>query len=71
MSDDADLPSLEQQVVASNDLETLNMVLGGKHATKESALNWMISNKTEAALRIFDTPTRMTFPSYVDDTVSE
>lgn len=65
-------PSLEQQIVAVNDLAVLNVVLGRTDASKEAALKWMTAkgNKAEAALRIFDSKTRIRYPSYIDDAIS-
>jgi len=71
ISGDATLPSLEQQLVASNDLMTINAVLGKSFGTAEEARIWMTANKTEAALRIFDASAAMNYPDYIRDAVAE
>jgi predicted ATPase len=71
MDDDVALPSLEQQIVAVNELETLNAVLGKNCATKEEARDWMTNNKTDAALRIFDSPTPINYPNYIGVAIGE
>jgi len=64
-------PSLEPQVVAANDLETLNTALGTQYATKEEALAAMEQDKTGSALRIFESATRITMPKYIQDVVKD
>jgi putative ATP-dependent endonuclease of the OLD family len=71
ISEDASLPSLEPQLVASNDLETINTALGKSFDSREAACEWMTANKTEAALRIFDADTAITYPEYIRDAIAE
>ncbi|MBX3220875.1 MAG: AAA family ATPase [Labilithrix sp.] len=71
VSDEATLPSLEQQLVASNSLETINAALGKDFATTEDARVWMTANKTEVALRIFESATAISYPQYIRDAVDE
>lgn len=65
MSDDNSLPSLEQHIVAVNDLGTISAALSKTFATQEEAQLWMVNNKTEAALRIFDSQTPIAYPEYI------
>jgi predicted ATP-dependent endonuclease of OLD family len=62
-----DLLTLEDQLVAVNELELLNEVLNRNAGTKEELVRWMKNNKTEAALRIFDSTTDLSMPRYIDD----
>jgi putative ATP-dependent endonuclease of OLD family len=63
----ADLPTLEPNIVACNDLATLNAVLDRDFATKEEVERYMGNNKTEVALRIFEAPDPIQMPTYIRD----
>jgi putative ATP-dependent endonuclease of OLD family len=64
---DADnaFPTLEPQLVKCNTLEDLNRALGTTHADTQALTDWMIANKTECALRIFETEEVVVFPEYI------
>ncbi|TFC83034.1 ATP-dependent endonuclease [Cryobacterium sp. TMT3-29-2] len=53
--------TLEPQVLNVNDANTLRAILGTPRANLET---WMGNNKTDAALKIFSSPTTITSPSY-------
>lgn len=53
--------TLEPQVLNVNDAKTLRTILGTPRANLET---WMGNNKTDAALKIFSSPTTITSPSY-------
>lgn len=71
ISDDDTLPSLEQQIVAANDLDTMNAVLGRTFSDLVKARGWMTANKTEAALLVFDSETSIKYPDYIRAAVEE
>lgn len=71
VSDDDTLPSLEQQIVAVNDLDTINAALSESFVSLEKAQRWMVDNKAEAALRIFDSETPIVYPDYICVAVDE
>lgn len=66
-SEDDALKSLEPQLVAANDLAVLNGILGKEFATKELLREHMSEsdNKTDCALKIFSSETRISYPEYI------
>ena len=66
-SNDATLKTLEPHLVACNSLADLNSALGSYHQTKEDLLETIGARhgKTDAALCIFESTTRLTMPSYI------
>jgi len=70
-ADDPRLETLETNLVASNDLSSLNSALGTKHATTEEVLKGMLADKTGSALSIFEATTILNMPKYIQDVVGE
>jgi AAA15 family ATPase/GTPase len=64
------LPTLEPQIVAVNDLKVLSKVLQAVFKTPDEASAFMVANKTECALAIFETKEKVVFPEYVQAAVS-
>lgn len=62
---DDTLETLEPQLVSCNDLPTLNKIFKTSLPDKQAIINFMIDNKTECALSIFNTTETFEFPSYV------
>ncbi|URK16952.1 AAA family ATPase [Thalassospira sp. GO-4] len=62
---EAHLNTLEPQICAINTLEVLNRALGKEFQDKDAARDWMLKNKTEAALRIFDSDETIEIPEYI------
>jgi putative ATP-dependent endonuclease of the OLD family len=69
-SDEA-CPTLEPQLMKVNSLTLMNEVLGTSFKNSVDILNYMGKNKTESALKIFNTDKRIEFPKYIHDAVSE
>lgn len=69
-SPDPQLNTLEPNLVAVNELSTLNAVLGTKHKTKEAVLKAMLADKTSSALAIFESNINLTMPEYIRDIVA-
>lgn len=67
VSDPAKGSTLEPQICAVNDHALLRRVLG--LTSKADPPTWMSNNKTEAAIRIFDSDESLTFPDYIDEAV--
>lgn len=65
------LKTLEPQVVDCNDLATLNGILGQSHANEESLVEYMTENKTEWALKLFETATPFNMPKYVEAAIEK
>ena len=67
---DPQLNTLEPNLVAANDLSTLNSALGTEHTTKEDVLKAMLADKTASALAIFESDSRLNMPKYIQDVVA-
>lgn len=61
--------TLEPQLVKVNGLAKVNSILGTSYATEALLLNFMAKNKTECALRFFDTSLDWTVPEYITNAV--
>jgi len=66
---DHDFPSLEPQLVKNNALQNLNDILGKTENTKKDLINYMKDNKTECALKIFETDKKIVIPQYIEDAI--
>ena len=66
---DESSPTLEPQLLKANSLMVLNDVLGKSFETESDLLNFMLKNKTDCALRIFDSEKSITFPDYISNAV--
>jgi len=62
--------TLEPQILAANDRNTINTLLGKSYATDQELLDHMASNKTTCALAIFSSETTITMPEYIRDAVA-
>ncbi|MCZ7620162.1 MAG: AAA family ATPase [Myxococcota bacterium] len=68
---DPSVKTLEAQIVAANDLATLNRVLVRDYQSAEEALASMLSDKTGTALSIFESEHSITMPAYIQSVVHE
>jgi putative ATP-dependent endonuclease of the OLD family len=68
-SDDPRLNTLEPNLVAVNELSSLNTALGTRHPTKEALLEAMLADKTASALSIFEAGITLNMPKYIRDVV--
>lgn len=66
-------PTLEPQLLKWNNLATLNAILGTTFATDADLVDYMTkpNNKTDVALKLFDTNTPFTIPQYILNAVNE
>jgi predicted ATP-dependent endonuclease of OLD family len=67
-ADDA-CKTLEPQVAKYNALPLLNTIFGVAYATKEDLIDYMQDNKTECALKLFETGEKITIPPYVEQAI--
>jgi putative ATP-dependent endonuclease of OLD family len=81
---DNDNPTLEPQLVKANSWELVNKIIDQKHdkdgksfkkgddrfKSREELLHYMSNNKTECALKFFDTAEDLKFPEYIEKAVS-
>lgn len=68
---DPELNTLEPQIVAANDLKTLNAVLETRCGSKEEVLAGMLRDKPGSALAIFESETKIEMPEYIRDVFTE
>ena len=58
--------TLEPQLMKKNGLATINAVLGKEFTDEQTAIEHMIKNKAETALRFFETDVEWSPPDYID-----
>ena len=66
-SDNEALPTLEPQILSANSLNGINAILGTKHTNEIALLNFMRRNKTNCALKLFETNQKWVIPGYIAD----
>lgn len=59
--------TLEPCLLRANDLETLNNILGTSFSTEDDVLKFMKNNKTECALKFFETEIEFKAPGYIEN----
>jgi putative ATP-dependent endonuclease of OLD family len=69
-STDNSLNSLEPNIVAVNELDLLNKVLGTHYTDKDKLLSYMEENKADCALKIFDSEEKIVMPDYIENAIS-
>jgi len=69
--EDVAFKTLEPQLLKANGRAVLNKILGTSHATDELLLDYMRKNKTECALKHFETEEPWTVPEYIARAVRE
>jgi predicted ATP-dependent endonuclease of OLD family len=69
-SNDNTAITLEPQLVKCNELTTLNEIFETTFTDKADLSKYMIDNKTECALRLFETEHDFEFPQYVNDAIA-
>jgi putative ATP-dependent endonuclease of the OLD family len=62
-------PTLEPQLLKANSLKTLNTILGTKHKNDSALLNYMGGNKTDCALKMFETEQTWNTPEYIANAI--
>jgi len=63
--------TLEPKMVKANNLQKLNTVLGTAYKSVEELHAFMRSNKTDCALKIFDTAETISFPQYILEAIKQ
>lgn len=61
--------TLEPKFLKANDLVTLNKVFGTAYQTDDELRKYMKANKTECALKVFETAETINFPQYILDAI--
>jgi predicted ATPase len=67
--DDALCPTLEPQLLKANSLFVLNAILGKSCATEDDLLAYMSKNKTDCALKMFETDQKWDAPGYIKNAI--
>ena len=67
--EDENCNTLEPQIVKYNDLSLLRKIFGSNFKSKEDIIEYMLDNKTECALKLFETSQRITIPPYVENAI--
>jgi putative ATP-dependent endonuclease of the OLD family len=67
--DDVSNPTLEPQILKANSRDLINTILDKSYATNEELLKYMHDNKTECALKLFETKLAWTVPEYITNVV--
>lgn len=68
--DDENAKTLEPQLLKANSRAVLNTILSTKHPDDAALLNYMAKNKTDCALKLFETNHAWTVPSYIENAVA-
>lgn len=68
--DDENTETLEPQLLKANSRAVLNTILGTKHEDDATLLKYMGKNKTDCALKLFETTHAWTTPSYIGNAVA-
>ena len=63
--------TLEFQITKINDLGMLNRIFGTTYSDTQALSEYMIKNKTECALKIFETEQAVRLPQYIQDAVEQ
>lgn len=66
---DEKYPTLEPQLLKANSLEVMNNVLGKTFGSNDELLSYMNKNKTDSALKVFNSADDLTFPDYINDAI--
>ena len=66
---DVSLPTLEPQLVNENGRDLVNQILGKSYTTDDDLLKYMHDNKTECALKFFETTLAWNVPLYISHAV--
>jgi len=66
---DTSYKTLEPQLLKANGKAVIEKVLSKKFATDQDALDWMEANKSETALRFFETTENWVVPTYIENAI--
>lgn len=62
--------TLEYQIVKCNPIERLKKILNCNYDTKDDLADYMVKNKTECALKFFDSPIDISMPLYIKNSIN-
>lgn len=61
--------TLEPCMLRANNLKILNKILGQDKKSDDELLEYMVANKTDCALKLFDTKEKILFPDYIEESI--
>jgi putative ATP-dependent endonuclease of the OLD family len=61
--------TLEPKLLKANSLKSLNKIFGKSYKSDDDLLQYMKTNKTECAVKIFETQEALKFPKYILDAI--
>lgn len=61
--------TLEPCMVRANSLQTLNTILNENFKTEDDLIKYMVNNKTECALKIFESDIILNYPTYIEEAI--
>jgi putative ATP-dependent endonuclease of OLD family len=67
--DDQDCATLEPQLMKVNSLNIMNKVLGKDFKNNKDLLDYIAKNKTDCALKIFNSDEKLNFPDYISNAI--
>ena len=67
--DNISSPTLEPQLVKINELSALNSILGRNESDENALIDYMTKNKTECALKIFESEKEINIPEYIKNAI--
>ncbi len=68
-SDNNECPTLETQLLKANSPTVLNAIFGTKHEDDDALLKFMRNNKTDCALKMFETAQTWRTPDYIANAI--
>jgi putative ATP-dependent endonuclease of OLD family len=68
--EDENYPTLEPQLLKVNSLDVMNKVLETKLDNGDDLLAYMQKNKTDCALKIFNSSVVINFPEYIENAIN-
>lgn len=68
---DESCPTLEPQLLKANSLKVLNDIFGKKYKDEKSLLQYMKRNKTDCALKMFNTKKNWRVPEYIANAIEQ
>jgi len=67
----AECRTLERQLLKANSRDTLNTILGTTHGDDAALLKYMDCNKTDCALKMFETEHAWETPVYIANAIAK
>ena len=68
---DFNYDTLEPCILRANSLKTLNKILVTNFKTDDEIIDYMVKNKTDCAIKIFDTEEGINYPDYIKKAIGD